>query len=158
MSLIRTGTSRKKGNSSIQIRRYDAMSGKQAWSTDVGVYKGKKGAWVRIKGEWACTHGGSNTPNGVFHTEGQLTKHGAEYGWGDFQYTSAAFCTNISAGNFFHSILFDKYSRTNPYNLDPVDDALYKSYSHGCIRLKLENADWIYHNIPWGTCVVVYYS
>ncbi len=33
---------RKKGNSSIQIRRYDAMSGKQAWSTDVGVYKGKK--------------------------------------------------------------------------------------------------------------------
>ena len=124
----------------------------------VCVYKGKKGAWVRIKGEWACTHGGSNTPNGVFHTEGQLTKHGAEYGWGDFQYTSAAFCTNISAGNFFHSILFDKYSRTNPYNLDPVDDALYKSYSHGCIRLKLENADWIYHNIPWGTCVVVYYS
>lgn len=33
---------RKKGNSSIQIRRYDAMSGKQAWSTDIGVYKGKK--------------------------------------------------------------------------------------------------------------------
>ena len=33
---------RKKGNSSVQIRRYDAMSGKQAWSTDVGVYKGKK--------------------------------------------------------------------------------------------------------------------
>lgn len=124
----------------------------------VCVYKGKKGAWVRIKGEWPCTHGGSNTPNGVFHTEGQLTKHSAAYGWGDFQYTSAAFCTHISAGNFFHSILFDKYSRTNPYNLYPVDDALYKSYSHGCIRLELQNADWIYHNIPWGTAVVVYYS
>ena len=33
---------RKKGNSSIQIRRYNAMTGKQAWSTDIGVYKGKK--------------------------------------------------------------------------------------------------------------------
>ena len=33
---------RKKGDSSIQIRRYDAMSGREIWSTDVGVYKGKK--------------------------------------------------------------------------------------------------------------------
>ena len=33
---------RKKGNSNIQIRRYDALSGKEAWKTEVGVYKGKK--------------------------------------------------------------------------------------------------------------------
>ena len=33
---------RKKGSSDIQIRRYDALTGKQAWSTDIGVYKGKK--------------------------------------------------------------------------------------------------------------------
>ena len=33
---------RKKGNSNIQIRRYDALSGKEAWCTDIGVYKGKK--------------------------------------------------------------------------------------------------------------------
>ena len=33
---------RKKGNSNIQIRRYDALSGKEIWCRDVGVYKGKK--------------------------------------------------------------------------------------------------------------------
>lgn len=33
---------RKKGDSDIQIRRYDAMSGREIWKTSVGVYKGKK--------------------------------------------------------------------------------------------------------------------
>jgi len=33
---------RKKGNSDIQIRRYDALSGREIWCTDIGVYKGKK--------------------------------------------------------------------------------------------------------------------
>ena len=33
---------RKKGNGEIQIRRYDALSGKEIWCTDIGVYKGKK--------------------------------------------------------------------------------------------------------------------
>ena len=124
----------------------------------VCVYKGKRGAWVKVKGVWRCTHGGSNTPNGEWHTAGHLTKHSAEYGWGDFTYTSAAYCTHISAGNFFHSILFDKYSRTNPYNLSPVDPNLGKDYSHGCIRLVLDNAKWIWDNIPTNTKVVVYNS
>ena len=33
---------RKKGKGEIQIRRYDALSGKEAWCTDIGVVKGKK--------------------------------------------------------------------------------------------------------------------
>ena len=33
---------RKKGSDHIQIRRYDALSGKEAWCTDIGVTKGKK--------------------------------------------------------------------------------------------------------------------
>lgn len=33
---------RKKGDSDIQIRRYNALNGKEIWSTSVGVYKGKK--------------------------------------------------------------------------------------------------------------------
>ncbi len=33
---------RKKGKGEIQIRRYDALSGKEAWCTDIGVFKGKK--------------------------------------------------------------------------------------------------------------------
>ena len=124
----------------------------------VCIYKGKKGNWIRVKGEWRCTHGGSRTPSGEWHTSGHLTKRSAEYGWGDFEYTSAAYCTHISAGNFFHSILFDKYSRTNPYNLSPVDPNLGMNYSHGCIRLALDNAKWIWDNVPTNTKVVVYNS
>ena len=33
---------RKKGAGEIQIRRYDALSGRESWCTDIGVYKGKK--------------------------------------------------------------------------------------------------------------------
>ena len=33
---------RKKGDSQIQIRKLDALSGKELWCTEVGVYKGKK--------------------------------------------------------------------------------------------------------------------
>ena len=122
----------------------------------VCVYKGSKGKWTRIKGEWLCTHGGSSTPVGSFKIDGKASKHGAEYGWLDWTETSAAFCSGLSAGNFIHSILYEKYSRSNPYYLDPVDDTLGASYSRSCIRLKTENAEWVFRNIPVNTRVVVY--
>ena len=121
----------------------------------VCVYKGSRNNWVRIKGPWTCTHGGSDTPSGVHETWGPWISSDG-YGWDDFRMTSAAFCTSLSSGNYFHTILFDKYTRGNPYNLTPVDDTLGASYSHGCIRLKIEYAEWIYRNIPAHTKVVVY--
>ena len=124
----------------------------------VCVYKGKKGAWVRIKGEWRCTHGGSNTPEGEKTLVGKLTKRSETWGWGDFQYSSCAFCYELSSGNFFHTILFEKGSRGNPYNLTPMDPDLGRDYSHGCIRLPVNQAEWIWDNIPKGTKVVVYRS
>ena len=33
---------RRRGDGQIQIRRYDALSGREAWCTDIGVFKGKK--------------------------------------------------------------------------------------------------------------------
>ena len=131
----------------------------------VCIYKGSKGHWTRIKGPWNCTHGGSRTP--AYTSDGQekyitftgrLTKRSATWGWGDFEYTSAAFCMNLSSGNFFHSVLFNKGSRSNPYNLTPVDGNLRTNWSHGCIRLALPNAEWVWDNIPAGTRAVVYNS
>ena len=131
----------------------------------VCIYKGSKGKWTRIKGPWRCTHGGSRTP--AYTSDGQekyitftgrLTKRSATWGWGDFEYTSAAFCMNLSSGNFFHSVLFNKGSRSNPYNMSPVDGQLGTNWSHGCIRLALPNAEWVWDNIPAGTRAVVYNS
>lgn len=131
----------------------------------VCIYKGSKGNWKRIKGPWRCTHGGSRTPaytsdgkEKYITFTGRLTKRSATWGWGDFEYTSAAFCMNLSSGNFFHSVLFNKGSRSNPYNLSPVDGQLGTNWSHGCIRLALPNAEWVWDNIPAGTRAVVYNS
>ncbi len=56
-------------------------------------------------------------------------------------------------GNYlFHSTLYyQTYSPTSP-----MDDRVRIGISHGCVRLKLENAKWIYDNIPWGTKVYVF--
>ena len=131
----------------------------------VCIYKGSKGKWTRIKGPWRCTHGGSRTPaytsdgkEKYITFTGRLTKRSATWGWGDFEYTSAAFCMNLSSGNFFHSVLFNKGSRSNPYNMSPVDGQLGTNWSHGCIRLALPNAEWVWDNIPAGTRAVVYNS
>ena len=125
----------------------------------VRVYKGSKGNWTRIK-DWDCTHGGSDTPNGVFTIDDHVTKRDATWGWADFDFSSAAFACHISAGNYFHSILFNKGTRGNPYEQSwkILDDELRTTYSHGCIRLELENAEWVWDNIPFGTKVVVYNS
>ena len=124
----------------------------------VCVYKGKKGAWLRIKGEWPCTHGGSLTPEGEKTIKGRLTKRSETWGWADFEYSSAAFTMELSSGNFMHSVLFEKGTRGNPYNQWIMDNNMYRNYSKGCIRLQLQNAEWVWDNIPSGTKVVVYRS
>ena len=37
-----------------------------------------------------------------------------------------------------------------------MDDRLGMHLSHGCVRLNINNAKWIYDNIPRGTTVVSY--
>ena len=124
----------------------------------VCIYKGKKGSWLRVKGEWPCTHGGSLTPEGEKTIVGRLTKRSEVYGWADFEYSSAAFTMQLSSGNFMHSVLFEKGTRGNPYDRWIMDPDMYRNYSKGCIRLQLPNAEWVWDNIPKGTKVVVYRS
>ena len=124
----------------------------------VCIYKGKKGNWLRIKGEWPCTHGGSSTPEGEKTIVGRLTKRSEVYGWADFKYSSAAFTMELSSGNFMHSVLFEKGTRGNPYDRWIMDPDMYRNYSKGCVRLQLPNAEWVWDNIPKGTKVVVYRS
>ena len=128
-------------------------------------YAPKGGVWIPWK-SWDCTHGGSLTPVGQWELEARVTKRDAYWGWAEFDYSSAAFAISISAGNFFHSILFDKlyegnnygsqYGGLNPYNRTIRDGAMRRDYSNSCIRLELPNAEWLYRNIPMGTKVVIY--
>ena len=38
-----------------------------------------------------------------------------------------------------------------------MDGRLGQSISQGCVRLDIDNAKWIYNNIPSGTKVKIYY-
>ena len=55
-----------------------------------------------------------------------------------------------------HTILYSKWGGDNPEYVDVVDDRLGMNLSLSCIRLSLEDARFIYDNIPVGTRLVVY--
>ena len=70
--------------------------------------------------------------------------------WG----THAQYWTRMDASNAFHSVIYGEADpmalRTGSYT------GLGKPASHGCIRLMVEDAKWIYQNCGKGTEVLVY--
>ena len=104
---------------------------------EVGVFRGGYKNWSCTK-FWSCVTGAPSTPTitGEYKTTGfkrtNLTTD-----------VRARWCTQINGGYFFHSILAS-------------NSELGGSRSHGCIRLAVENAKWIYDNIMQGTKVYIY--
>ncbi len=70
---------RKKGNGDVQIRRYDALSGREIWCTDVGVFKSKKDKEKDNIGAKASPVIGQNGLGDlVYYTVTGLSEEGAE--------------------------------------------------------------------------------
>ncbi len=70
---------------------------------------------------------------------------------------SGQYCSQITGDYLFHSVPYKtkyKYSSqvTKEYN------KLGKRASHGCVRLSVMDAKWIYYNCPKGTKITVYSS
>ena len=110
----------------------------------VGIYNGSKGNWTQ-KYYWSCTTGASSTPT----VKGQFTVgiKGKVFGSG----YSCWYYTQFYGNYLFHSVLY------NPGSMTSIQDGrLGINASHGCVRLSLSNAKWIYDNIPSSTKVVVY--
>ena len=122
---------------------------------ELRVYEGKKGNWNRIQGGWELTCGApaTRTPCGQFTL---CYKQPTDYGWKDFNLSRAAYVYWTTAGFMIHTILFSKWGGDDPEYVDVVDDRLGMNLSLSCIRLALEDARWIYNNIPTGTKLVVY--
>lgn len=118
----------------------------------VGIYKGKKGSWTRIK-YWDCTTGapGTRTPSGNF-----LIGPSGGKPFHQLYFDSAAircwYATRIVGGYNFHSVLYTQQS--SPRTI--ANGRLGYNLSHGCIRLKLDNAKWLYKTIPAKTRCVIY--
>ena len=58
--------------------------------------------------------------------------------------------------NFMETIYSIRFYMFQEVNQPLVDGRLGINASHGCVRLALTNAKWIYDNIPVGTKVVIY--
>jgi len=110
----------------------------------VAIFKGSKNNWVRQK-YWSCTSGKSSTPT----VKGQFTvgSRGKSFGKG---YT-CWYWTQFYGDYLFHSVLYQQGSMSRIQ-----DGRLGINASHGCVRLNINNAKWIYDNIPSGTKVIAY--
>ena len=118
----------------------------------VGVFKGEKGDWKLIK-YWTCTIGapGTPTPSGTFlmGPSGGKPFHQLYF---DSAQIRCWYASRITGGYNFHSVLYSQASK--PVRV--VNPRLGANLSHGCIRLQIDNAKWIYNNIPKNTKCVIY--
>ena len=91
-------------------------------------------------------NGVSMTPTGTYYVQ---PERGDEF---DFAYHWTSW---LNHGEYlFHSVIFDSAWSGR---IDPREAAKLgvSSGSHGCIRLSLPDAEWIQHNVPTGTKVVI---
>ena len=107
----------------------------------------ENGNYTRPYQSMICT-GGVDSPEGIFRTinnYGWQTLMGPCYG---------QYCTRIYKGILFHSV---PYKTPHKYDLDfRAYNRLGWIISHGCIRLAVNDAKWIFDNCPLGTTVVIY--
>lgn len=116
----------------------------------VTVYKkDKKGNYTVPVKAMLCSPGW-DTPLGTFRTP-------AKYRWKLLQDNVwGQYSTRITGGILFHSVW---YYQKDPSTLSNVQfNKLGTVCSHGCVRLNVEDAKWIYDNCAVGTTVTIYDS
>ena len=133
------------------FKKAQSMSSNTKWlilvdtkNNKVAVYYGSKGNWTEKK-YWSCKSGASSSPTvkGSFTVQSKGPSFGSGY--------TCWYYTQFYGNYLFHSILYNPGSKTSVQ-----DGRLGINASHGCVRLALSNAKWIYDNIPRGTKVYVY--
>lgn len=111
----------------------------------VGIYQGAAGRWQCVK-EFICGPGKPSSPT----VKGQFTVTGRGGSFGTSTYT-CWYYTQFYGDYLFHSVLYA------PGRKDQiVESGLGTQSSHGCVRLSIEDAKWIYDEIPDGTKVYIY--
>ncbi len=90
------------------------------------------------------------TPTGTFQAYGQLDLEDGEWWWFTTYKCYAKYAYGIVGGILFHSVTYTRDKK-------PLGDEenLGRRASHGCIRLTVDDAKWIYDNCPYGTTVVI---
>lgn len=102
--------------------------------------------------KFKCSTGmaGYDTPSGTYQSGGRVNA-GEWYYFKDYN-CYAKYAYRIVGGVLFHSVL---YSAQKKGPTSSSVSALGRKASHGCVRLAVENAQWICENCPEGTTVVI---
>ena len=108
------------------------------------IFAGSAGAWNLLY-DWQCAPGKPSTPT----VGGEFTMGSKGY-YFDSGNARCYWYTQFYGDYLFHSVLYSKY------NGRLMDGRVGMQLSHGCVRLPIEKAKWIYDNIPTGTKVVVF--
>ena len=108
------------------------------------IFAGSAGAWNLLY-DWQCAPGKPSTPT----VGGEFTVGSKGY-YFDSGNARCYWYTQFYGDYLFHSVLYSKY------NGRLMDGRVGMQLSHGCVRLPIEKAKWIYDNIPTGTKVVVF--
>ncbi len=109
----------------------------------IGLYKGKKGAWKR---QWisVCATPSGNQFDGTFTVTGKTYESGTGY--------SSWYVTEGLGSGSIHSELYTEGSKTNLW----WGGQLGNNETHGCYRLPIDLAKYIYDHVPIGSTMVVY--
>jgi peptidoglycan hydrolase-like protein with peptidoglycan-binding domain len=99
-----------------------------------------------------CSTGmsGNDTPKGTYQA---TTGPGARWHYFKEFYVWAQYAYYIQGDYMFHSVLYNQRGGNPTYG--SVHN-LGRKASHGCVRLSVENAKWVYQNCPMKTKVIIY--
>ena len=119
----------------------------------VNVYRMEDGKWKPFK-VMLCSCGkatkkANTTPKGTYKLAGKwrwLALFDNQYG---------QYCSQITGDYLFHSVPYAKYKKYSS-QFTKEFNKLGKKASHGCVRLSVMDARWIYKNCKKGTKVTVY--
>lgn len=108
------------------------------------VFTGKKGKW-RLKRTITCATGKNISPTtkGTF----EISERG-EWFYTDRLKSGAKYWMRFNNSYLYHSLAMDE-------NKTVIDDTLGERCSSGCIRMSLEDIEWLFNEIPSSTTVFV---
>ena len=118
----------------------------------VYAYAWENGSYSRLVRTMKCSTGlpETPTPTGTYSMAGQA---GRWYYFSKFE-CWAQYAYRIYGPYLFHSVLYSEKD-TSTLRQGSVDN-LGSPASHGCIRLSVEDAKWLYNNCAAGTTVKIY--
>ena len=112
----------------------------------------EQGEYTVLVREMICSTGTKSNPTPLGTTI--MPSKRARWGYFPTWDSHAQYLTRIDSANAFHSVL---YTAPDESTLSVKSfEALGTPASHGCVRLLVSDAKWIYDNCPAGTIITVY--